>query len=81
MMNERNRKYVNCPYCGRQLFKVAGKCSVEITCGRCKKELIWVWDGIYMRISEKNHDENSDDPEEEEYLTDMQVLRSQRRAI
>ena len=32
MMTERVKmRYVSCPSCGKQLFKVAGNCSVEIT--------------------------------------------------
>ena len=31
MMTERVKmRYVSCPSCGKQLFKVAGNCSVEI---------------------------------------------------
>ena len=81
MMNESNRKYANCPYCGRQLFKAVGKCSVEITCGRCKKELVWAWDGIFMRISEKSHDEDYDDPDGDRYSAERSTLHSQRKAI
>ena len=41
MMTERVKmRYVSCPSCGKQLFKVAGNCSVEITCVRCKKEIV-----------------------------------------
>ena len=43
MMTERVKmRYVSCPSCGKQLFKVAGNCSVEITCVRCKKEIVGV---------------------------------------
>ena len=45
MMTERVKmRYVSCPSCGKQLFKVAGNCSVEITCVRCKKEIVGVVD-------------------------------------
>ena len=53
MMTERVKmRYVSCPSCGKQLFKVAGNCSVEITCVRCKKEIVGVVDEIYMKIFE-----------------------------
>ena len=62
MMTERVKmRYVSCPSCGKQLFKVAGNCSVEITCVRCKKEIVGVVDEIYMKIFEncrgKEHDQ------------------------
>ena len=51
MMTERVKmRYVSCPSCGKQLFKVAGNCSVEITCVRCKKEIVGVVDEIYMEL-------------------------------
>ena len=38
MMTERVKmRYVSCPVCGKQLFKVSGNCSVEINCSRCRK--------------------------------------------
>ena len=63
MMTERVKmRYVSCPSCGKQLFKVAGNCSVEITCVRCKKEIVGVVDEIYMKIFEncrgKEHDQD-----------------------
>lgn len=53
MMTERVKmKYVSCLACGKQLFKVSGNCSVEITCSRCRKEIVGVVDEVYMRIFE-----------------------------
>ena len=58
MMKERinNMKYVSCPSCGRPLFKVTGKCSVEITCSRCRKEIFGEVNEIYMKIFENGPD-------------------------
>ena len=54
-MTERVKmKYVSCPACGKQLLKVSGNCSVEITCSRCRKEIVGVVDEIYMRIFERH---------------------------
>ena len=45
MMNEVIKmRYVSCPSCGKQLLKVAGNCSVEITCTRCRKEIVGIVD-------------------------------------
>mgnify|MGYP004567614415 CR=1 FL=1 len=45
MMNEKIKmRYVSCPSCGKQLLKVAGNCSVEITCTRCRKEIVGIVD-------------------------------------
>ena len=60
MMTERVKmRYVSCPSCGKQLFKVAGNCSVEITCVRCKKEIVGVVDEIY--ITNTSGDEKLDE--------------------
>ena len=53
MMNEKIKmRYVSCPSCGKQLLKVAGNCSVEITCTRCRKEIVGIVDEIYMKLFE-----------------------------
>ena len=52
MEKEIKMRYVSCPSCGKQLLKVAGNCSVEITCMRCKKEIIGIVDEVYVKMAE-----------------------------
>ena len=59
MMNEVIKmRYVSCPSCGKQLLKVAGNCSVEITCTRCRKEIVGIVDEIYMKIFENDREKS-----------------------
>lgn len=77
MMTERVKmRYVSCPSCGKQLFKVAGNCSVEITCVRCKKEIVGVVDEIYMKIFENCRGKEHDQEKASRYSTDMEALRT-----
>ena len=81
-MTERVKmKYVSCPACGKQLFKVSGNCSVEITCSRCRKEIVGVVDEIYMRIFENCRGKNPGQEVSSRCSTDMEALRKQKRAI
>lgn len=82
MMNNRAKmRYVSCPCCGKQLFKfqVSGNCSVEITCTRCRKEIVGVVDDIYMKIYESCDERESGNGSY--YSTDMDALRESRRAM
>ena len=65
--------YVNC--------KVAGNCSVEITCVRCKKEIVGVVDEIYMKIFENCRGKEHDQEKASRYSTDMEALRQRKRAM
>ena len=79
MMTERVKmRYVSCPSCGKQLFKVAGNCSVEITCVRCKKEIVGVVDEIYMKIFENCRGKEHDQEKASRYSTDMEALRQRK---
>lgn len=81
-MTERVKmKYVSCPVCGKQLFRVAGNCSVEITCSRCHKEIVGVVDEVYMRIFENCRGKGSDQGGISKCSTDMEALRKHKKAI
>ena len=56
MDKEIKMRYVSCPSCGKQLLKVTGNCSVEITCIRCRKEIVGIVDEIYMKIFENDRE-------------------------
>ena len=81
MMNEVIKmRYVRFPSCGKQLFKVAGNCSVEITCTRCRKEIVGIVDEIYMKIFENDREKEPGKKTDSRYSTDMTALR-QKKAI
>lgn len=83
MMTERVKmRYVSCPVCGKQLFKVSGNCSVEINCSRCKKEIVGVVDEVYMRIFENCRGKKpGQEAGASRCSTDMEALRKQKQAM
>lgn len=82
MMTERVKmKYVSCPACGKQLFKVSGNCSVEITCSRCRKDIVGVVDEIYMKIFENCRENESGREGASKYSTDIEALKKQKKAM
>ena len=34
------KRYVSCPVCGRILMKCQGNSEIEITCGKCGREIV-----------------------------------------
>jgi phage FluMu protein Com len=40
MTDRKEKRYVSCPVCGRILMKCQGQCNIEITCGKCNKEIV-----------------------------------------
>lgn len=40
MTDGSNLRYVSCPVCGRVLMKCQGECNIEITCGKCSREIV-----------------------------------------
>ena len=82
MMNEKIKmRYVSCPSCGKQLFKVAGNCSVEITCTRCRKEIVGIVDEIYMKLFENYREKEPGEKTDNMYSTDMMAFRQQKKAM
>ena len=44
MIERKEKRYVTCPVCGRHLLKCQGVCSMDITCGKCNKDLVAIVD-------------------------------------
>lgn len=40
MTERKDKRYVSCPVCGRHLMKCQGQCSIDITCGKCNREIV-----------------------------------------
>lgn len=53
----------------------------EITCVRCKKEIVGVVDEIYMKIFENCRGKEHDQEKASRYSTDMEALRQRKRAM
>lgn len=56
-MQKSKMRYISCPSCGKQLLKVAGNCNIEITCTRCRKEIVGIVDEIYIKVSDNYREE------------------------
>ncbi len=82
MMTERTKmRYVTCPTCGKQLFKISGVCNVEVTCPRCKSEVVGIIDEIYVKLFEDRRGNNGRKNGGSKYSTDMEQLRKSRAAV
>ena len=40
MIDRKDKRYVSCPVCGRILMKCQGQCNIDITCGKCNREIV-----------------------------------------
>ena len=52
MMERKDKKYVSCPVCGRLLIKCDGKCSMEIACAKCGRDIVAVVDNDRVMVLE-----------------------------
>ena len=44
MIERKDKRYVSCPVCGRHLMKCQGQCNIDITCGKCNREIVVIVD-------------------------------------
>lgn len=56
MIDGREKRFVSCPVCGRILMKCQGKCSIDITCGKCNREIAVVVDYERVMVLENRKD-------------------------
>ena len=56
MIDGRDKRFVSCPVCGRILMKCQGKCSIDITCGKCNREIAVVVDYERVMVLENRKD-------------------------
>lgn len=52
MIERKDKRYVSCPVCGRILMKCQGQCNIEITCGKCNKEIVAIIDEERVMVLE-----------------------------
>ena len=56
-MTERVKmRYVSCPVCGRHLMKCQGQCSIDITCGKCNREIVVLVDEERVMVLENRRE-------------------------
>ena len=52
MIERKDKRYVSCPVCGRHLMKCQGQCSIDITCGKCNREIVVIVDEERVMVLE-----------------------------
>lgn len=52
MIERKEKRYVSCPVCGRILMKCQGTCNIEITCGKCNREIVALVDEERVMVLE-----------------------------
>lgn len=52
MIDRKDKRYVSCPVCGRILMKCQGQCNIDITCGKCNREIVVLVDEERVMVLE-----------------------------
>lgn len=52
MIDRKDKRFVSCPVCGRILMKCQGECNIEITCGKCNREIVAFVDNERVMVLE-----------------------------
>lgn len=59
MMDRKDKRFVSCPVCGRILMKCQGECSIDITCGKCNREIVVLVDAERVMVLENRRGASS----------------------
>ena len=52
MVDRIDKRFVSCPVCGRILMKCQGECNIEITCGKCNRDIVALVDNERVMVLE-----------------------------
>lgn len=52
MIDRKDKRFVSCPVCGRILMKCQGVCNLEITCGKCNRDIVAIVDDERVMVLE-----------------------------
>ena len=52
MTDRKEKRFVSCPVCGRILMKCQGVCNLEITCGKCNRDIVAIVDEERVMVLE-----------------------------
>ena len=58
MIDRKDKRFVSCPVCGRVLMKCQGMCNLEITCGKCNKDIVAIIDEERVMVLENRRGNN-----------------------
>ena len=60
MTDRKDKRYVSCPVCGRILMKCQGQCNIDITCGKCNREIVVLVDEERVMVLENRRGSEKD---------------------
>ena len=60
MIDRKDKRYVSCPVCGRILMKCQGQCNIDITCGKCNREIVVLVDEERVMVLENRRGSEKD---------------------
>lgn len=52
MIDRKEKRFVSCPVCGRVLMRCQGMCNLEITCGKCNRDIVAIVDEERVMVLE-----------------------------
>lgn len=60
MTDRKDKRYVSCSVCGRILMKSQGQCNIDITCGKCNREIVVLVDEERVMVLENRRGPEKD---------------------
>lgn len=60
MTDRKDKRYVSCPVCDRILMKCQGQCNIDITCGKCNREIVVLVDEERVMVLENRRGPEKD---------------------
>jgi hypothetical protein len=54
MIERKDKRYVSCLVCGRHLMKCQGQCNIDITCGKCNRDIVVIVDEERVMVMENS---------------------------
>ena len=79
MTDRKDKRFISCPVCGRILIKCQGTCNLEITCGKCNRDIVAIVDEERVMVLE-NRRGSSKDTRTGQVRVSVQKTKSQKMA-
>lgn len=59
MTDRKDKRFISCPVCGRILMKCQGICNLEVTCGKCNRDIVAIVDEERVMVLENRRGNSS----------------------
>ena len=60
MTDRKDKRFISCPVCGRILMKCQGICNLEVTCGKCNRDIVAIVDEERVMVLENRRGSSKD---------------------